>query len=126
MRVTAQHRGLRNSGPDHAAGQNQTLGESSAHLRKIKPLDDIDVIDHAQSETDDLFVRHDHSRACGNDNHKRWQRQTQAERNGKTKRGQQQNQARTTAKPSDGKGKPQPRVAYRNRIDFATIRHPPK
>ena len=66
MRVAAEHRGLGNSGPDHAAGQNQTLGESSARLGKIEPLDDIDVIDHAQSETDDLFVRHGNSKADGN------------------------------------------------------------
>jgi len=61
VRLTAERRGLRDRRPDHAAGQNQTLGKSDARLRKVEPLDDVDVIDHAQSETDDLFARHGNS-----------------------------------------------------------------
>ncbi len=80
MRVTAEHRGLGNGSPDHAAGQNQSLGESGAHLRKVDSLDNIDVIDHAQSQTDDFFARHGNSRTNGNDNPNCWRRLVPAAR----------------------------------------------
>jgi hypothetical protein len=174
VRVTAEHRGLGNSGPGHAAGQDQALGESGARLCKIEPLDDIDVIDHAQSETDDFFVRHGNSPACGNGKPKpvatanlrrsqrqgpsRWQRQTQgggndrpkavattnprrwqrqgpsrwqpesqAGGNGKTRAGGSSNSKPVRRRPQAARnGEPQPRVAYRNRPDSATIRPPPR